>query len=47
MLFIPEPSKPFDEVTSFLASSPSAEAIIAYRPPEALQAHMSELLEKN
>jgi 5-methylcytosine-specific restriction endonuclease McrA len=38
---------PFDELITFLASSPSAEEIIAYHPPEALQARMSELLDKN
>lgn len=46
-MFIPAPNTAFDELTTFLASSPSTEAIIAYQPPEALQTRMSELLEKN
>ncbi|MAS32862.1 MAG: hypothetical protein CL610_02570 [Anaerolineaceae bacterium] len=44
---IPAINIPFDELISFLASSPSAEELVAYRPPEELQARMSELLEKN
>ena len=44
---IPVPNIAFDELISFLASSPSADDIIAYRPPEKLQARMSELLDKN
>lgn len=44
---IPQTRPIFDEIIAFLASSPSAEAIIAYRPPEHLQARMSELLDKN
>ncbi len=44
---IPAINLPFDELITFLASSPSAEGIVAYRPPESLQARMSELLEKN
>ena len=35
------------EVWEFLASLPTAEAIIALRPSEALQAQLSLLLEKN
>ncbi len=44
---IPTIHPAFDELLDFLASSPSAEELIAYRPPEALQARISELLEKN
>ena len=44
---IPTPNIAFDELITFLASSPSASEIVAYRPPEKLQARMSELLEKN
>ena len=44
---IPAIQIPFDELISFLASSPTAEEILAYQPPAALQARMSELLEKN
>lgn len=35
------------EVLEFLASLPTAEAIIALHPSESLQAHISTLLEKN
>ena len=44
---IPAVHVPFDELIAFLASSPSAEEIVAYHPPEALQVRMSELLYKN
>ena len=44
---IPAAQIPFDEIIAFLAASPSTEQIIAYRPPEQLQARMSALLEKN
>lgn len=37
----------FDAILDFLASSPGPEAIIAYRPPEALQQRISDLLDKN
>ena len=37
----------FDEIITFLASSPSTEQLIAYKPPEHLQTRMSELLDKN
>ncbi len=37
----------FDEVLNFLASSPTAEQLISYQPPAALQQRLSELLEKN
>lgn len=46
-MMIPAVNIPFDELITFLASSPSAEEIVAYRPPEKLQARMSELLGKN
>lgn len=44
---IPAINIPFEELISFLASSPSSEELVAYRPPEKLQARMSELLERN
>lgn len=44
---IPKIHVAFDELITFLASSPSAEELVAYRPPESIQARMSELLEKN
>ena len=44
---IPAAHIAFDEIIAFLAASPTAEQIIAYRPPEQLQARMSALLEKN
>jgi hypothetical protein len=37
----------FGEITDFLASLPSPEAIITYELPEDLQARAAELLEKN
>ena len=37
----------FDEILDFLASAPTQEAIIAFRPSERLQARASELLDKN
>jgi hypothetical protein len=37
----------FDEITDFLASAPSAEAIIAFKPSEALTERLHELLDKN
>lgn len=37
----------FDEVLDFLASSPTAEQIVNYHSPVALQQRLSELLQKN
>lgn len=37
----------FGEITDFLATNPTPEAIIAYKLPEYLQAHAIELLDKN
>jgi hypothetical protein len=37
----------FDEVLDFLASSPTAEQLVNYRPPTDLQQRLSELLDKN
>lgn len=37
----------FDEVLDFLASSPTAEQLVNYQPPTALQQRLSELLQKN
>ncbi|MAU11902.1 MAG: hypothetical protein CL607_18900 [Anaerolineaceae bacterium] len=44
---MPAPLVAFDELITFLAASPSAEAIMAYRPSQDLQDRLSELLEKN
>lgn len=44
---IPTPTTAFDEIISFLASAPSAEAILAYQPPPVLQARASDLLHRN
>lgn len=37
----------FDEVTDFLARAPGPEAIVEYRPSQALVTRMQELLERN
>jgi hypothetical protein len=37
----------FDVITDFLASNPTAEAIIAYRLPQDLQARAHDLLERS
>ena len=37
----------FGEITDFLATNPTPEAIIAYRLPDDLQARAHELLDKN
>jgi hypothetical protein len=37
----------FDEILEFLAASPSAEAIVSYQPPVALQQRLSVLLDRN
>ena len=37
----------FDEILDFLASAPSQEDIIAFRPSDDLQARASTLLDKN
>lgn len=37
----------FSEITDFLATNPTPEAIIAYRLPDELQARAHELLELN
>lgn len=44
---IPAITTPFDEIINFLASAPSAQAIVAYKPPEQLQARMHDLMQKN
>lgn len=41
------PSTLFDEITNFLASGPSSEVILDYRPSDALDERLHELLEKN
>lgn len=37
----------FDEITDFLASAPTAEQIIAYKPSDILDQRLHELLHKN
>jgi hypothetical protein len=37
----------FDEITDFLASAPTAETIIAYKPSPVLDQRLHELLDKN
>jgi hypothetical protein len=37
----------FDEILDFLASTPTPEAILAFRPSVALQNRASQLLDKN
>lgn len=37
----------FDEITDFLISGPTPEQIIAFRPTDALDQRLHELLEKN
>ncbi|MCL4252397.1 MAG: hypothetical protein KJ043_01295 [Anaerolineae bacterium] len=46
MAFAPVDSL-FDDILDFLASSPSAQAIVDYHPPDHLQHRLSELLDKN
>lgn len=41
------PSSLFNEILDFLSSTPTPEAILAFRPSSSLQARASELLEKN
>ena len=44
---VPTPTIALDEIIDFLASAPSAEEIIAYQPPEHLQARLHDLMQKN
>ena len=37
----------FDEILDFLASSPSAEQLVNYRPPQAMQQRLDDLLAAN
>lgn len=37
----------FDEITDFLASAPSTEQLIAFRPSDKLNQRLHELLDKN
>jgi hypothetical protein len=39
-------NNPWEEVYQFLATSPSAEAILAFRPSEPMQVRLDELLDK-
>ncbi len=46
MAFVPAQTL-FDEVTDFLARAPGREAIVEYRPSQALVTRMQDLLERN
>jgi hypothetical protein len=37
----------FDAILEFLASSPTAEELVNYQPPEAMQQRLDDLLEAN
>jgi HKD family nuclease len=41
------PDTLFDEITDFLSSAPTTEAIIAFKPSEALDQRLHDLLDKN
>ena len=41
------PNTLFDEVTDFLMSKPTSEAIVAFRPSESLDRRLHDLLDKN
>ncbi|MHB8627484.1 MAG: hypothetical protein ACYDBJ_22320 [Aggregatilineales bacterium] len=41
------PNPLFDDVTDFLASAPTVEQLIDYKPPEALDRRLHDLLDKN
>jgi hypothetical protein len=41
------PNTLFNQILDFLSSTPTPEAILAFRPSSQLQARASELLEKN
>ncbi|RMF77615.1 MAG: hypothetical protein D6737_17160 [Chloroflexi bacterium] len=41
------PETIYDEIIDFLVSAPTPEQIIAFKPPEKLQARLSALLEQN
>jgi hypothetical protein len=43
----PQPPTLFDEILDFLASIPTADQIVAFEPPTALQERLSYLLEQN
>jgi hypothetical protein len=43
----PRQTRFFDEILDFLAASPTAEQLVNYQPPVALQQRLSELLNKN
>lgn len=37
----------FDEILDFLASTPTPEMIVAYKPSDRLEARLADLLERN
>lgn len=43
----PSPTRLLDELTDFLAASPSPQQIIAFKPSEALERRALDLLQKN
>lgn len=46
-MFLAQAESLFDDILEFLATSPSAEELVAYQPPEHLQARLDDLLHKN
>jgi hypothetical protein len=47
MMAIAQPEALFDEITDFLVSRPTEKEIIAFKPSEALDQRLHELLDKN
>lgn len=43
----PLPTEIYRYVLAFLASNPSPQAVVGFKPPSAMQERISELLEKN
>lgn len=46
-MVVSQPPVLLDEITDFLATSPTPQDILAFKPSESLQAHALELLQKN
>jgi hypothetical protein len=44
---VAQPTMLLDEITDFLASSPTSQEIIAFKPPEALERRALDLLQRN
>ncbi|HPM79611.1 MAG TPA: hypothetical protein PLF81_02885 [Candidatus Anammoximicrobium sp.] len=47
MSAIETPTRLVDEIADFLASSPTREQLLSFRPSEAVQQHVRELLTKS